>query len=65
MMAEGLLVTLGVLAYVLLRWAQRDTEKQRLLDLARERGVALDETRAARAVAAGHGAQLEERLKQS
>jgi len=65
MMAEGLLVTLGVLAYVLLRWAERDTEKQRLLDLARERGVALDEGRAERAVAAGHGSRLEERLKQS
>jgi putative membrane protein len=65
MMGEGMLVTLGVLAWVLLRWAERDTEKQRLLDLARERDVALDEARAARAVAAGHGAQLEERLKQS
>jgi cytochrome c oxidase assembly factor CtaG len=65
MMAEGGLVTLGVLSWVLLRWAERDTEKQRLLDLARERGVALDEARAERAVAAGHGARLEERLRQS
>jgi putative membrane protein len=63
MMAEGGLVTLAVLSWVLLRWAERDTQKQRLLDLARERGVPLDEARAARAVAAGHGARLEERLK--
>lgn len=65
MMAEGMVVTLGMLAWILLRWAERDTEKQRLLDLARERGVALDEGRAERAVTAGHGARLEERLKQS
>ncbi|MGH2951584.1 MAG: cytochrome c oxidase assembly protein [Solirubrobacterales bacterium] len=65
MMAEGGLVTLAVLSWVLLRWAERDTEKQRLLDLARERGVALDEARADRAVAAGHGARLEERLRES
>jgi putative membrane protein len=65
MMAEGGLVTLAVLSWVLLRWAERDTEKQRLLDLARERGIALDEGRADRAVAAGHGARLEERLKES
>jgi putative membrane protein len=65
MMGEGGLVTLGVLCLVLLRWAERDTEKQRLLDLARERGVPLDEARAARAVAAGHAARLEERLKRS
>jgi cytochrome c oxidase assembly factor CtaG len=65
MMAEGGLVTLAVLSWVLLRWAERDTEKQRLLDLARERGVPLDEARAERAVTAGHGARLEERLKRS
>lgn len=65
MMAEGGLVSLAVLSWVLLRWAERDAEKQRLLDLARERGVALDESRADRAVAAGHGARLEERLKES
>jgi putative membrane protein len=64
MMAEGMVVTLAMLAWILLRWAAQDTEKQRLLDLARERGVALDEGRAERAVAAGHGPRLEERLKQ-
>ncbi len=65
MMIEGSLVTLGVLAWVLLRWASRDQEKQRLLDLAAERGVPLAPERAERAVASGHGARLEERLRQS
>ena len=64
MMVEGGVVTLGVLAWVLLRWASRDAEKQRLLDLAAERGAALAPERADRAVRAGHGALLEERLKQ-
>jgi putative membrane protein len=65
MMIEGSIVTLGVLAWTLLRWAARDTEKQRLLDLAAERGVPLAPERAERAVAAGHGARLEERLRGS
>jgi len=43
--------------------AREGIEKQRLLDLAHERGVELDEGRARRAVAAGHGALLEERLE--
>ena len=62
MMAEGGMVTLAVLAWALLRWAQRDTETQRLLELAAERGVALTPERAERAVTAGHGARLEERI---
>ena len=63
MMVESGLVTLGVLAWVLLRWASNDAEKQRLLDLAAERGVALTPERADRAVRAGHGSRLEERLR--
>ena len=62
MMVESGIVTFAVLAWTLLRWASRDIEKQRLLDLAYERGVELDPERAERAVAAGHGARLEERL---
>jgi len=62
MMAEGGIVTLGVLAWALLRWASRDTEKQRLLELAAESGFALTPERAERAVVAGHGARLEERI---
>ena len=65
MTVEGGLVTLGVLTWVLLRWAARDSEKQRLLDLAAERGVPLAPERADRAVRAGHGARLEERLRGS
>jgi cytochrome c oxidase assembly factor CtaG len=62
MMVEGTFLALGVLAWVFFEVAREGTEKQDLLDLARERGVELDEERAQRAVAAGHGALLEERL---
>jgi putative membrane protein len=62
MMVEGTFLALGILAWVFLDVARQGDEKQRLLDLARERGVALDERRAQRAVAAGHSALLEERL---
>jgi cytochrome c oxidase assembly factor CtaG len=62
MMVEGGFVTLGVLTWALFRWAARDTEKQRLLELAAERGVTLTPERAERAVVAGHGARLEERI---
>ncbi|MEX2448005.1 MAG: cytochrome c oxidase assembly protein [Solirubrobacterales bacterium] len=62
MMIEGTFLVLGVLAWVFFEVAREGTEKQRLLDLARERGVQLDERRAQRAVAAGHGELLEKRL---
>jgi cytochrome c oxidase assembly factor CtaG len=62
MMVEGTFLALGVLAWVFFEVAREGTEKQRLLDLAYERGLSLDEGRAQRAVAAGHGALLEERL---
>jgi cytochrome c oxidase assembly factor CtaG len=62
MMVEGTFLVLGVLAWVFFEVAREGAEKQRLLDLAREHGVELDERRAQRAVAAGHGALLEERL---
>lgn len=65
MMVEGGFVTFGVLAWLFLQWAQQDTERQRLLDLAESRGVPLSEARAARAAAAGQGARLEERIKGS
>jgi putative membrane protein len=63
MLTEGMIVTLAVLAWAFLRWAADTTERQRLLDLAQARGVELDEARAARAVAAGQGKRLEERLR--
>jgi len=62
MMVEGTFLALGVLAWIFLEVAREGTEKQRLLDLAQETGFALDEGRAQRAVAAGHGARLEERI---
>jgi putative membrane protein len=62
MMVEGTFLALGVLAWVFFEVAREGTEKQDLLDLARERGVELDERRAQRAVAAGHGGLLRERI---
>jgi cytochrome c oxidase assembly factor CtaG len=62
MMVEGTFLALGVLAWVFFEVAREGTENQDLLDLARERGVELDERRAQRAVAAGHGALLRERI---
>ncbi len=62
MMIEGTFLVLGVLAWVFFEVARQGIEKQRLLDLAEERGVELDERRAQRAVAAGHSGRLEERL---
>lgn len=65
MMIEGTFVGLGVLAWVFFEVAREGIEKQRLLDLASERGYALDESRAQRAVAAGHGGLLERRITES
>ena len=63
MMAEGMLVTLGVIVWLFLRTAREVEQRQRLLDLADAVGFPLDERRAARAVAAGQGAVLEERIR--
>ncbi len=62
MMVEGTFLGLGLLAWVFFEAAREGTEKQRLLDLAHERGVELDDERAQRAVAAGHGDRLEQQL---
>jgi cytochrome c oxidase assembly factor CtaG len=64
MMIEGGLVTLGLFAWLFFRAAREGEERQRLMDLAADRGLALDEARAGRAVAAGQGARLEERLRE-
>jgi putative membrane protein len=63
MMVESGAVTLGVLAWIIFRWAREDSERQRLLDLADREGLELDPARAARAAAAGEGARLEQRLR--
>lgn len=63
MMAESTIVTLAVLTWLILRWANRDTERQELLDLAAARGVELDPARAERAVNAGQGGRLRDRIE--
>jgi putative membrane protein len=62
MMVEGTFLGLGLLAWVFFEVSREGIEKQRLLDLAQERGVELDEARAQRAVAAGQGERLERQL---
>ena len=62
MMVEGTFLGLGLLAWVFFTVSREGIEKQRLLDLALERGVELDEARAQRAVAAGQGERLERQL---
>ena len=62
MMVEGTFLGLGLLAWFFFEASREGIEKQRLLDLARERGVELDEDRAQRAVAAGQGPRLERQL---
>ena len=62
MMIETGVVTLALFTWLFFRAANRGVEKQELLDLADERGVELDPARAARAVNAGQGAALRERI---
>ncbi|HWO82217.1 MAG TPA: cytochrome c oxidase assembly protein [Solirubrobacterales bacterium] len=62
MMVEGTFLGLGLLAWVFFEVSREGIEKQRLLDLATERGVELDEARAQRAVAAGQEERLERQL---
>lgn len=62
MMVEGTFLALGLLAWVFFEAAREGMEKQRLLDLAQDHGVSLDERRAQRAVAAGQGARLEQQI---
>ena len=63
MMIEGGLVTLGLFAWLFLRWARHDTERQELLDLAEREGVPLDPERAGRAASAGRAADLAARIR--
>jgi cytochrome c oxidase assembly factor CtaG len=62
MMAEESVVMVAVLAWLLGRWIHDAGQRQELIELADARGVALDERRIARAVAAGRGADLRRRL---
>jgi putative membrane protein len=55
-------VTLGLFTWLFFRAANRSAEKQELIELAESRGVELDPARAGRAVAAGQGERLRERI---
>jgi cytochrome c oxidase assembly factor CtaG len=63
LMIECMMMALALFAWVFLRWAADDTERQDLLDLATDRQVELSSARAARAVAAGGGDRLRERIE--
>ena len=63
LMVECMVMALALFAWVFLRWAADDTERQDLLDLATDRRVELSSARAARAVAAGGGDRLRERIE--
>jgi putative membrane protein len=62
MMVEESLLTIGLFCWLFLKVARENEERQQLLDYAERSGVALDEERAARAVAAGRGDELRERI---
>jgi putative membrane protein len=63
MMVEESLLTIGLFCWLFLRAARENDERQELLDLATARGVPLTDERAARAVAAGRGAELRARIE--
>jgi putative membrane protein len=65
MMVEESLLTLGLFCWLFLRAAKEGEERQNLLDYANAHGLELTERRAARAVAAGRGAELRKRLERS
>jgi hypothetical protein len=62
MMIETGLVTLALFTWLFFRAARESEQRQELLELAERRGVELDPERAGRAVAAGQGERLRERL---
>jgi putative membrane protein len=63
MMIEESILTLGLFCWLFMRAASEGEERQNLLDYARANGLELSEKRAARAVAAGRGAELRRRLE--
>ena len=63
MMIEESILTLGLFCWLFLRTAHDSEERQELLEYAQTRGLELSEARAARAVAAGRGAELRQRLE--
>ncbi len=65
MMVEESLLTIGLFCWLFLKVAREGEQRQELLDYASQHGIALDEQRAARAVAAGRGDELLARLRAS
>ena len=63
MMVEESFLTLGLFCWLFLRAAREGEERQNLLDYAQSQGLELSDERAARAVAAGRGAELRRRLE--
>ncbi|MGO9762130.1 MAG: cytochrome c oxidase assembly protein [Solirubrobacteraceae bacterium] len=62
MMVEESILTLGLFCWLFLRTARESEERQNLLDYAHAHGLELSDARAARAVAAGRGTELRQRL---
>ena len=63
MMVEGSILTICLFGWLFMRSAREGEERQELLELAAAGGVALDERRAARAVAAGRGSEHKRRIE--
>lgn len=63
MMVEESILTLCLFCWLFLRAAREGEERQDLLDYAHAHGLELSEARAARAVTAGRGSELRQRLE--
>jgi ribosomal protein L12E/L44/L45/RPP1/RPP2 len=63
MMLEESFLTIFLFGWLFLRAAAEGEEKQDLLDWAHAHGIELSDQRAGRAVSAGRGAELRERLE--
>ena len=63
MMVEESILTLALFCWLFLKAAKEGEERQDLLDYAQANGLELSEARAARAVAAGMGPELRQRLE--
>ena len=64
MMVEGSIVTILLFGWLFARAASQSEQRQRLLEFARANDLELDDARAARAVAAGRGEELQRRLEE-
>jgi cytochrome c oxidase assembly factor CtaG len=64
MMVEESFLTIGLFCWLFLRVARENEQRQQLMDYAVQHGLELDDRRAARAVAAGRGDELLDRLRE-